>query len=62
MLLLALNELQQRNGGLPQLVVQPPLTGSTHTSRLRKGKSRSAQSLVSKRQRSRSPLEHAKRK
>ncbi len=62
MLLLALNALRQRNGGLSQRAAQPPLTRRAHTSALVRSKGRSAQASVSRRQRPRSPLEHAKRK
>jgi DNA-binding transcriptional regulator YiaG len=62
MLLLALNELRQRNGSLSRRATQPPLTRRAHTNRLVKSKSRSAPGLVSRRQPSRSSLERAKRK
>ena len=62
MLLLALNALSHRNGGLPQRATRTPLKKRSHISGLLKRKPRSAQAPVSPTHQSRSPVARAKRK
>ena len=62
MLLLALNALHQRKGGLSKRATPPLLTKAVHATGLVKSTVRSTQRLASRTRRSRSPLERAKRK